>query len=330
MKKEMKFSELPEKVQGFLRRQYDDTDADGLVYDPEDTINLNWLHNKADWSKATNEERLDYAEFVYLKGTEIISTQESYGFVDDGKFCFYHGNIYCNNEERELYNKVTGKWAQIISTPEEIDHLGELGKIGSEAGEKFRKSLTNNKPIFKVGDRPEWTVDLIKQLPHGAELECAVCGEAFKYNGQETRDFINQIYIEPSSTGAARFFTSNQNTNAKILSLPDIYLNPVKPEEEFEAGEMVYVKGSGNIIFKVLHIDDGIAWVISMTNEPFHLLPDVTDLRKIDTDARLKALAEEVLKQFNIPNDEEIRIFRGKRIESMLIEMGKKVQDKIK
>lgn len=89
--------------------------------------------------------------------------------------------------------------------------------------------------IFKVGDRPEWTVDLIKRLPHGTVLECAWKQTPFEYSGEQP-DYDKPGHLtinKKSGIGTNQyewFFDHDTQKHAKILSLPESYLKPFKPE----------------------------------------------------------------------------------------------------
>lgn len=73
--------------------------------------------------------------------------------------------------------------------------------------------------IFKVGDRPKWTPELIKQLPHGTVLECA-------YNSANKKEwegrhviFECNAYVEPYSN--MPFYLIFEGKYAKIISPPE-------------------------------------------------------------------------------------------------------------
>jgi hypothetical protein len=135
-----------------------------------------------------------FVNCAYDRKTDMIKNAKlslgSYSFPND---------IWCNNKNLCLYDHAKGKFAEIIS-----DEVKE--------------------PLFKVGDRPKWTPELIKQLPHGTVLECAVYGKNFTHTGhyissQNDKVLIVDKYFSPTESA---FFTFNGfMTNAKIISLPE-------------------------------------------------------------------------------------------------------------
>lgn len=115
------------------------------------------------------------------------------------------------------------------------------------------------KPLFNVGDSPQWTKELIKALPHGTVLKCAYykVNTDFTYEGQEL--LIGCDSIKVLFNDLEYHFRSPESGGvcAKILSLPeetavkiDNYFNTndskqlKKDWEESEAqpGDMVQVK----------------------------------------------------------------------------------------
>lgn len=138
----VKFKDLPEKVREFLLREYF-----GFAGD-YDEIGLIWLHAKAGWSKAKDEERLAYAEWKYPKGTKFKPAHvpnSSHVCEASGKFTIMSENfIY---DPSCFYNNLLihhfwyeGKWAEIIEEEEE--------------------------PTFKAGDEVEYQGSTISKVIH--------------------------------------------------------------------------------------------------------------------------------------------------------------------
>lgn len=187
---------------------------------------------------------------------------------------------------------------------------------------------------FTVGSRPQWTPELIKQLPHGAEIKCCVCGEYFKYNGELPRLFLNdELYIVPVNFTYHRYFTTDSNSfekYAEIISLPESYLNPEKPVE-FEAGEMVEYpdKSCGrHKDWKEGRFTGGKTSNGRFIIESNGMVFPVTVIRKTDPDSELKAMADAVYKDFYKGTAVELSALAKQDCMAMLIEMGKKVKPK--
>lgn len=147
--KSVKFKALPLKVRRFVNRMI------GKVFDQNDNIPLNWLHSIVNWSKATDEERLAYAEWKYPKGTKItcIYNPSHYGFVEFHKLNS-QGWIYsCGgsvpNIARYIYAR--GKWASIISEPEKEDF-----EMNASIKRDVEQVLAeDSEPTFKAGEYVE-------------------------------------------------------------------------------------------------------------------------------------------------------------------------------
>lgn len=154
--KTVKFKELPEKVREFLQREY------AFAFILSDSVELDWLHKINEWSKATDEERLAYAEWRFPKGKkfkklnlfrdggkEIVSSGEieisSAGIDVDGNFLYY---VDVNSSDPTQVNK----WAEII---EEVN-VDFNPKSGHWLGE----------PTFKAGDEVEYQGSTISKVVH--------------------------------------------------------------------------------------------------------------------------------------------------------------------
>lgn len=120
--KTVKFKELPKKVISFLMRDV------GLFYQDDYKIELDWLHTLREWSKATDEERLAYAEWRYRKGVSYSPIRGGVGnVVSGGEMSIVGGGIIHETENgssivnsAQHYNLIytDGNWAEIISEPE--------------------------------------------------------------------------------------------------------------------------------------------------------------------------------------------------------------------
>ena len=153
--KTVKFKDLPGKVQTFL---YENQHSLGY-FCPENDIQLNWLHNISIWDKATDEERLAYAEWKYPKGTKIacIYNPSHYGFVEFHKLNS-QGWIYsCGGSAPNIarYIYARGKWAEIISDSEKK----EIERMLRESKHKPLISSASKEPTFKAGDEVDCFVE---------------------------------------------------------------------------------------------------------------------------------------------------------------------------
>lgn len=114
MKTEVKFRELPEKVQKFIGRIF------GL-YD-QFTVQLNWFHTLPEWKDATNEERMAYAEWRYPVGVVFKNPLPEHPFdigQSSGKFMFTDNGIADEAVDGScVYDNRSGKWAEIVSLPD--------------------------------------------------------------------------------------------------------------------------------------------------------------------------------------------------------------------
>lgn len=126
--KTVKFKDLPEKVLEFCNRI-------GYAW-IGNIVDTEWLHTKADWSKATDEERLAYAEWRYKKGisyipirggvVSVVSNGEMLVFNNDCLHESLNGESIIN--EADCYNLVyDGKWAEIISEPKKEEPTFKAG-----------------------------------------------------------------------------------------------------------------------------------------------------------------------------------------------------------
>lgn len=193
MKTEVKFRELPEKVQGFLMRMF------GVL----NSIGLDWLHNLPEWSQATDDERLAYAEWRYKDGVRYnypdapwLGDRTAQGLIRIGKDSNIVDDIFT------IYEHEKNKWAEIISEPEEKQSIkdrlkgtcvkNESAEMGAEiialyveAGFQNKLNLKGTKPdlyygVFVFGDGPDigcfsksdftsvLTLDQLRQIVRGS------------------------------------------------------------------------------------------------------------------------------------------------------------------
>lgn len=173
--KSVKFKELPEKVQTFL---YENQHSLGY-FCPENDIQLNWLHNISIWDKATDEERLAYAEWRYNFGVRL---KDAY---DDEEYdlklrdtIFYlekdprspHDILLTRHEHHTditIYDSDKNKWAEIIEEPEKED----TDKVYRE----IAKEIIGNARVHEFTSIEYITVEsaesmLIEALKKGKEL----------------------------------------------------------------------------------------------------------------------------------------------------------------
>lgn len=259
MKTEVRVNELNHTLNNLIWGQ--------LQVDPRSSMLAETAFKLIDWTKATDEERLAYAEWRYPKGTQfkcvLLHGQgkvESYVLNDEKIFCAGGSN----EKGFAMYVYANGKWAEIISEPEEKECDKPCGmNYCDENGCTNRKRLHTSEPIenplFKVGDCPQWTPELIKQLPHGTVLECAYQPEdVFTYKGQEIDYDAAGDMIVLFSEIYNYFEYKKGERYAKILSLPDIREASPSAQQEFvkanpgmqhveepKAGDMVEARING-------------------------------------------------------------------------------------
>ena len=80
------------------------------------------------------------------------------------------------------------------------------------------------KTKLDVGDTPHWTVELIKQLPHGTVIKCLINNQTFTYKGQQVDyDYDLDLIIKDlfGIHNPAYFTLESGLKNAKIISLPN-------------------------------------------------------------------------------------------------------------
>lgn len=213
MKKETRVKDLPEILRSMIQRITPDVDPDNL--------NAEQFLKSIDFTKATDAERLAYCEVRYPKGTKFKSAGADSEHISSGKMKLGDvnaGYIYNALEGKKkgiVYNFHSGKFAEIIE-----DEVKEP-KFEVENWVNFEPSKTTE-TLFKVGDRPKWTPELIKQLPHGTVLECANDRVFHTYNGQE---IIKKVSSSLTFFQEGRlwcwFYHKSKNRYAKIISLPE-------------------------------------------------------------------------------------------------------------
>lgn len=150
--KTVKFKDLPYKVQNFLVR------TSTNVYMEYSIINLDALHSEYDWSKATDEERLAYAEWKYKDGTKFVLHNGYMVEVTEGAITTTYlpkpieTVIYApvlgspsSNSHEMIYNGA--KWAEIVEEKEE-----PIFKAGDGVDHKYINSeWLSNGLIFTGG-----------------------------------------------------------------------------------------------------------------------------------------------------------------------------------
>lgn len=157
--KTVKFKELPEKVQTFL---YENQHSLGYFY-PENDIQLNWLHNISIWDKATDEERLAYAEWRYKFGVRLKDAYDDEDY--DLKLrdtIFYlekdprspHDILltrHSHDTDITIYDSDKKKWAEIIEEPEKEDF-----EMNASIKRDVEQVLAeDSEPTFKAGEYVE-------------------------------------------------------------------------------------------------------------------------------------------------------------------------------
>ena len=291
------------------------------------------------WDTRTDAERLAYCEVVY-KGKEVV--------------CLVDGHKYSSLKFRTQYSK-NEVWAN--------------GAIKGDAGwsvclyknGKFAEIIeeveTIKEALFKVGDRPQWTPELIKQLPHGTMVKYCHDYE-FVYNGEEPIVHENgNIYVIINDR--RQFFVSGENCDfVEIISLPES-LDQLRGivrgslEDQIKKASPIMVNGSEGVItsinpveFKEGEIVDvwnkerqndlqpakyrffasGKHWVETCAED---IVVNFKNIRKIDPDKDLKETADEVMKgSHSYTMDMDRKWIDETDVKSMLIEAMKKVQSK--
>lgn len=142
--KTVKFKDIHEKVQGFLNRVFD------ANFPSSYKLDLDWLHALPFWSRATDEERLAYAELRYPKGTKIerlIPDYETYICFGEPRLAIYNyqNNWIFDGDGIGIYDPDKNKWAEIIEEPFNLTDTGAFSsepefKAGDEVDHKFVNS----------------------------------------------------------------------------------------------------------------------------------------------------------------------------------------------
>lgn len=118
--------------------------------------NAGKMLSKIDWSRARDEERLAYAELMYLKGTKILSTMGTDGVVKKLNKVWEENNgcLYVDGHSDELGDVVLEiwnrhKWAEIIE-----ESVASIGNIGDKKNTESVEYI-GLRPEFKAGDEVE-------------------------------------------------------------------------------------------------------------------------------------------------------------------------------
>lgn len=124
--KTVKFKELPEKVREFLQREF------ACAFVSTDTVQLDWLSTLKEWSKATHDERLAYAEWRYKDGDTIGKWSGEGFFTLKKPFKIWEGNVLDQNGVC-VYSESHSKFAEIIEDEVEEKEEEPTFKAGDEA-----------------------------------------------------------------------------------------------------------------------------------------------------------------------------------------------------
>lgn len=160
--KTVKFKDLPEKVQEFLVRvlRFNKDGQGGVLTD--------WLHTIHEWSKATDEERLAYAEWKYPKGTKVKAYNTNTNlndFIVEGYFVSNQPIVSCastSSKSRTLYRLIENRWATIISEPEKEDF-----EMNASIKRDVEQILAeDSEPTFKAGDEVVYQGSTISKVIH--------------------------------------------------------------------------------------------------------------------------------------------------------------------
>lgn len=233
MKKETRVKDLPEVLRILI------------VNKCTTTFDVNWLAqpylDQIDWQSVTDAERLAYCEVRYPIGTKckaLDHIKEEREFVVDMCPYFY----------RE--SSIAGKFLNGV-----LYHDGKFAEIISD-------EVKEPNYYFMVGDRPYWTPELIKQLPHGTVLECAMRPEdTFVYQGNDlivSSKCIGFYEDNPIKIHKRYMWFTYGNKLAKIISLPETKSIKEKLKgtcvlnESVEMGaEIVALYAEAGIIYKI-------------------------------------------------------------------------------
>lgn len=313
--KRVQFKDLPEKVQGFLLREF--FKQNGKYVLATDVIRLDWLHPLPLWSLATDDERLAYAEWRYKIGVRL---KDAY---DDEEYdlklrdtIFYlekdpmspHDILLTRHEHHTditIYDSDKNKWAEIIEEPFNLTDTGD-----------FR-----SEPEFKAGEIVDvWNTD--------TEMDLQPAKYRFFADGKH--------WVETCASDIVVNFKNIRKpsalTKAKQALHDHIQCNPEKVKQdldimrdlsnEFKAGDEVQYCfdepnswGSGIYIGKhgeLFVVWTGLRYV------------STTAIRKPDPDKELKEIAKEILKEWDLLKGEDDLC--DPDVYSAIMEMGKRIE----
>lgn len=305
----MKIKEIDPILQHVIRDVlYGTCDIESDAYSALSVVN---------WASRSTEEQMAYAKFRYLPGTSIetIDEPKRTGVVEKVLFHGLYIVARCDKFTCFLYDKDNNRWARVVSVPTTKQYIlvpEILESVFTELWKGYFEELEATSPpetstvIFKVGDRPEWTPDLIKLLPADAVLRCAMrSSDTFSYAGQILEEGEESIryYETTPKKGIDRFMWFKcRGKYAEILSLPfkdfdSSVESACDKKEEFITGELVKV-----VLSKITHMirpyaffQDGKHWVYGDgKKESAHTYPDIQKIIP-DPEKVLKEKAQEIL-----------------------------------
>lgn len=319
--KNLMVKELPDVLQTLIKRLYPSIpSAPAMVY-----FNIFNYSEGLNWRDSTEEERLAYTMLSYTEGTIFKSAATGDVFVSTGHFKVKENIIYNTDSSGEcdgvIYNSL--KFAEIISQPEvqeQTCHLKGM-RIQIKAYPDY---------IFKVGDSPEWTPEMIAAIPHGTVLSCAhTPTDKFTYNSQ-TLDICHQgicyYEVQPLERTSRMMWFTYKGKNAEVVSLP-------AKKEEFASGELVEVRINGwpEGIWKqrkyLAKNSKGKSVCETFDGKSVCVFDEI---RRLQPDTHLKDLADKILSLNGFPLDTERRIINGDQMRVLLIEMGKAAEEALK
>lgn len=153
--KTVKFKELPEKVQTFL---YENQHSLGY-FCPENDIQLNWLHNISIWDKATDKERLAYAEWKYPIGTKyvavMVSDIRSGGKIHTAAHAPIATTVAPEGNTIEVgvgyvYSDATG-WAEIVGESEKEEPKFKAGDMVEGRMKNWQEDVWTGEKLIYTG-----------------------------------------------------------------------------------------------------------------------------------------------------------------------------------
>lgn len=303
--KTVKFKDLPEKVQEFLKRN-------GTTYCSDGVVDLSWLHALPLWRCATDEERLAYAEWRYPKGTKfkrLIPDYETYICFGEPRLAIYdhQNNWIFDGDGVAIYDSDKNKWAEIIEEPFNLTDTGD-----------FR-----SEPEFKAGEIVEvWNTDTETDLQPAKYRFFADGKHWVETCASDIVVNFKNIRKPDALTKAKQTLHNHIQSNSEKVKQDLDKMRALS--NEFKAGDEVVLDGSdAKTVFTIIHIFNGMAWVKS-ESMMFGILVMLHRLRKSDPDKHLREIAKEIAMSFPTLIYCEETHFHEQSVEQMLIEALKK------